>query len=448
MSEVSGSVSLPGSATPSVSEYGGTGQSQIVQQSKMSGLMEKMFVNSIPYYRRAEAANPIEWSWNLIQQINRTLPSDSTKEFAVRSKVDNNTLLQIDGMTRLGTPRPTRWNPSWSWPVEVSEAEPYEVWVCRRLVEAAFGDPRISQFVAQLKPTPQQPDESTSLYQLRISNIRDINVFIETIAGHLYSVPDPSTVDQYLCKEYKPSIQSKVTRIIADLMEERKRQHPLGPPCTPTVDDYRAAALQAEEALLDFDTMINERSGGGGAAGINLVATVHNGAGGDNSNSLLSLVRPISLSGSTAPAQASLATGGDKGRARKEAKTPGTPSESAVEKRLNKLSSTLDRLLKTNSKKRLRDEDSDEEDFPRRRGGQVLLAMKNNRPAKNGALACYNCRGTDHKISNCPRPCRPEITCPRCQKKGHFAKDCAQANAQAAMPRNGAAEVQENAGPE
>lgn len=449
MSEQSESARTSVPSTPVFSDTGSGTVGVIAQAPRMSGFMEKIFVNSIPPYRRAEAANPIEWAWNLIQQINRNSPSDATKEFAVRSKVDNNTLLQIDNMTREGTPRPTRWNSAWSWPVRVSLEEPYEVWVCRRIVEAAYGDPRIGHFVAQLKPTPQQPDESTSLYQLRISNIRDINSFIATIAGHLYSVPDPSTIDQYLCKEYNSTIQTKVTRMISELIEDRKRLQPNAPPYTPTVDDYRTAALQAEDAMLEFRTMINERSGG--AAGINLVAAT---ASNDTAagNSLLTLVRPISFNVPSAPAQEAATPAGEKGKAKKEAKTPGTPgtpSEQALEKRLGKLSSTLDRLMK-NAKKRSRDDDSDEEEVPRRRkGGQVLLSMKNGkgRPPAGTALRCYNCGNSDHKIGQCPQPCRPDITCPRCQKKGHFAKNCPPHNADAAvMPRNGIAEVQENAG--
>lgn len=445
MSEAMGDVPLSATATSNFQDLHGVGLTQSGQVSKMSSLMEKMFVNSIPFYRRSEAANPIEWSWNLIQQINRTLPSESTKEFAIRTKVDGNTLLQIDSMTRLGAPRPTRWNPNWSWPVEISDEEPYELWVCRRLVEAAFGDPRISQFVAQLKPTQQQPDESTSLYQLRISNIRDINAFIDKIGGHLFSVPDPAAIDQYLCKEYKPSIQSKIARMVTDLMEDKKRQRPLAPSYTPTVEDYCAAALQAEEALVDFDNMIKERSGGGGAGQINLVTTAHNI--GDTSNSILSLVRPVSLSAPSAPVAAGIVPSGEKEKASsKEAKTPVSSTEQALEKRLNKLSSTLDRLLKSTNK-RYREDDSDEEKTPpRQRRGQVLLAMKGGRRDASAMPTCYNCKGADHKISNCPKPCRPEITCPRCKNKGHFVKDCPQNNAPAGMPRNGIAEVQENAG--
>lgn len=408
--------------------------------SKMSTFVEKMFITSIPNYSRAEAANPIEWSWNLIQQINRTAPSESTKEFAIRSKVDNNTLLQIDSMLRENTPRPTRWNPAWHWPVRITDAEPLELWVCRRIVEAAYGDHRISHFVSQLKPTPQQPDESTSLYQLRINNTRDINSFVASIAGHLYSVPDAVMIDQYLCKEYKPSIQTRVTRMISDLAEEQKRLRPHAPPYIPTVDDYRNAALQAEEALLDFDTMINER--GGSSLNLNLSAQTATAEASTATNSILALVRPVSLNPPAANPPTA-ATGEEKSKSKRDTKAPGTPSEQSWEKRLNKLAGAVERLAKNNNKKRNREEESDEERPPKRRGGQTMLPFKAQ--GRQGNPGCYNCKSTDHRISDCNQPCRPEITCPHCKKKGHFARNCNQRNGDAAMPRNGVAEIADNA---
>lgn len=425
--------------------HGGHGGGHHGPRSLISGFMEKMFVNAIQPYSKGGATNPIEWSWNLVQQISRTMPSQSVKEFGIRSKVDNNTLLQIDSMTKEGTPRPARWNASWSWPVKISESELYEIWVCRRIIEASSGDPRVGKFVSLLKPTPQQADEATELFQGRIQNSKDINSFITRIGGHLYSVPDAATIDQYLCKEYKPSVQTKVTRMIGELIEERKRLDPNGVPYVPTIADYCAAALQAEEAILDFDTMIAER-GVQPKAGSLVAAAVNEIANSGTSNSLLNLVRPISALGALSQAHFNDGQIAENNKGRQEPKTPQTPADS-IEKRFSKLTNTIEKLFKY-QKKRSRDDDSDEERH-RKRGRQTLLSLdKGPRLQNKGTGVCFNCGSTEHRIGDCNKPCRPNITCPKCKKKGHFSRDCPNHKAMeeaSNMPRNGVEEIQPNA---
>lgn len=419
-----------------------------VAKGPISGYMEKAFIGAIKWYGRGGSINPIEWSWELIQQVHRTSPSEEAKRFAIRSRVDSNTLLQIDGMTSRDTPRPSRWYSSWEWPIVITEEEPYEIWACRRIVEAAYGDPRISRFVSLLKPSPQQKDEPTSLYQARISNSRDINAFVVRVAGHLYSVPDVATIDQYLCKEYRVGIQIRVTRAIAEMIEDQKRAYPNRAPYVPTVADYCAAALQAEEVMLDLEAMLGERTNNSPGAAV--AAAVEDTPNfGNQPTSLLGLVRPFAPAPSaSAPPSAQPAGAGTTPSAEgKEAKQQNNPANKLLLKAAKKLEAIFQ--ASKNSKRRHQDSDSDSDsDSPKgyKKNKRGILALKGKYDKKGEKEdGCFNCGAKDHQIRNCPKDCRPTLTCPKCRQKGHFTKDCKNGNAKGAgnaMPRNGAQEAE------